>query len=145
MALKHLYFPIPYLAYCSPIPTLRIARIIAHEVGHHLVATRGYIFTPDEKYPDYKKKTEYEEEMANRYAFRVIERMKEKRFYRIGASMTNFLSDWYYGTATAKWEVKNYKASADYWYKSFLLNSERQESVEWYWHSEEKLKDRSKS
>lgn len=145
LALEHLYFPLPNLVYCSPVPTLHIARTIAHEVAHHLVSTRGYIFLPGEKYPVYESNPEFEEEMANRYAFGVIEKMKEKRYYKMGASMMNFVSDCYYGIAAARWEARRYKSSADYWYKSFLLNSERQESIEWYWRSKEKLNASSES
>ena len=137
--IQDIYHPIPYLTCFSPMPTLLIAQGIAHEVGHHLVRTRGYVFTPDEKYPDYRKKPAYEEEMVDRYAFGIVQNMREKLCYKLGAYLIRFFSDWYYGLAVARWEAKRYKEAADNWYKSFLLNPERQESVEWYWHSRRKL------
>ena len=124
------------------MPTLLIAKALAHEVGHHLVNTKGYIFTPDEKYPDYKKHPDYEEEMANRYAFDVLSSMKKKLQYKFGTLLMNYFADFYYGVAATKWQEKKYKVAADYWYKSFLLNSERQETVEWLWHSRKKIKEK---
>ena len=140
--LDDIFLPIPYFAKFSPIPTLLIAQALAHEVGHHLVSTRGYIFTLDEKYPVYTKRPAYEEEMVNRYAFNVVDKMKKKLLYRVSAHLMNYLSDCYYGMAAARWEAKRYKDASDYWYKSFLLNSERQETIEWLWHSKEKLKEK---
>ena len=78
--------------------------------------------------------------MADRYAHSVINKMKEKLAYKFGARIMNIISDIYFGAAIAKWEAKKYKEAADNWYKSFLLNSERQESIDYYWHSINKYK-----
>ncbi len=144
LIIRNLYYPMPYFANFSPFPTIYIARALAHEVGHHLVRSRGYIFLPDEKYPSYEKKPEFEEEMADRYAFGVVRKMKEKLIYKIGAYLMDSLSDYHFGVAMAAWKDKDYKSSADHWLKSSILNSERQESLEWYWHSRRKLKALSK-
>ncbi len=145
LIIKNLYYPIPFFANFSPLPTLRIAKILAHEVGHHLIRTRGYVFLHDEKYPAYEKKPEFEEEMADRYALEIVRKMKKKLTYKIGTYLMDSLSDYHYGVAMAAWNDKDYKSSAAHWEKSLILNSERQESLEWYWHSRKKIEDSKKS
>ena len=39
-----LYRGIPKVYWLSPVITLQLARILAHEVGHHLIKQRGYVF-----------------------------------------------------------------------------------------------------
>jgi hypothetical protein len=139
LVIDNLYYPIPYFANFSSFPTLFIARVLAHEVGHHLVRTRGYVFTPGERYPSYEKKPEIEEGMADRYAFEVVSKMKEKLTYKIGAYIMDFFSDYYNSLAMDAWKEKNYKVSAELWLKSYILKTERQETLDWYWHSRKKL------
>lgn len=139
LSLEGLLYPVPLVAYLSPMPIVIVARMLAHETAHHLVATRGYVFLPGEKYPKYSARPGIEEEIANRYAFFVVQRMLEKWRFRFGAYLMSSFSDYYYGLAMAAWEAKNYSSSAENWYKSWLLNSERHEAVEWFWHSRRKL------
>src|SRR5437016_4859196 len=42
MYTRDLYFPIPSMFVLSPLAGLRIAERLAHEVGHHVLATRGF-------------------------------------------------------------------------------------------------------
>ena len=37
------YFGIPKLLMASPVAILKVARTLAHEIGHHVIATRGYL------------------------------------------------------------------------------------------------------
>lgn len=131
--IDELYYPIPYLAYYSPMTTLLIAKTLAHEVAHHLVRTKGYIFSHDEKYPSYERSPEYEEEMATRFAFETVRKMKKKLIYKLGAYMMKSISEWYYAVAVAKWDNKNYKATLDYCWKAFLLNNDSKEAINGYW------------
>src|SRR5712692_2922210 len=64
-----LYFGIPKLLMASPMTTLRVARTLAHEVGHHVMATRGYVYKPWEKYKPWNGVRDlYAEKMADAYA-----------------------------------------------------------------------------
>ena len=47
---RDVYFGIPTLLVATPLATLKLARTLIHEVGHHVIATRGYIYKPWEKY-----------------------------------------------------------------------------------------------
>ena len=145
LIISNLFYPIPYYANYSPFPTLHIAKALAHEVGHHLVATKGYIFAPDEKYPSYEKKPEIEEEMADRYAFQIVSKMKEKLTYRAGTYIMEIFALYHHSFAMDAWKVKNYKASAECWSKAYLLDTEKQEYLDWYWQSREKIESNQKS
>ena len=43
-----LFAGLPGVFKYTPLATLRIAEVLAHEVGHHLIHTRGYVFNPNE-------------------------------------------------------------------------------------------------
>ena len=83
-----IYYAIPKLMMASPMTTLRLARTLAHEVGHHVIATRGYIYNPWEKYKPWEGiRDPYEEAMANAYASDLIERMLRHWPYKFGKLM----------------------------------------------------------
>jgi len=72
------YFGIPKLLMASPMATVKIARTLAHELGHHVIATRGYITNHWEKYkPRYGVRNPYEEKMADAYASDLMEKMQK--------------------------------------------------------------------
>jgi hypothetical protein len=112
----------------TPLVTLLMGYNLAHEVGHHLQAERGYIFQPGEKVDQ----TEYREEMANRYAFSVVNRMRERWYYRLGQWIMKDSAGMFYHFGVQEWERKNYCKAAEYFYKSSILDPENDDA--WYWH-----------
>jgi hypothetical protein len=127
--IKDLYYAIPSIVRFSPMTGLYIAQHVAHEVGHHLIEERGYVFVPSEKYPSDK----YEEEMANRYAFEILNKMKKRWYYKLGDRLMKHISAVYFGLGSGHWKKKEYAKSVAYWYKSWLLDPENQRTAEWYW------------
>ena len=87
-----LYRGIPKVYWLSPVITLQLARILAHEVGHHLIKQRGYVFERGERV----EPREYEEELANRYSFSVRKRMLRRWYYRVADWLTPDLAGWHY-------------------------------------------------
>jgi hypothetical protein len=81
----------PRLYWYTPASTLNICYTLAHEVGHHLIATRGYVFEKTESYSD----DEIEEEFCNRYAFVVTKRMLKRYYYRFGDWLLRDLAGWH--------------------------------------------------
>jgi hypothetical protein len=124
-----IYRGIPSPLYLTTIPTLLIAHTLAHEVGHHLVAARSYIFQPGEKY----NHDQIEEEFCNRYAFGVLQRMKERRLYRAGAWVLRRLAGWHYGFGALEWREKRYQRAAERFYTAFHLDPGREDACYWYW------------
>lgn len=127
--LKDIYKLIPVAYYWTPVPTLLIAHAVAHEVAHHLVATRGYVFKKGEIF----KHREYEEVAANRYAFSVLKKMEERWYYRISRWLIRDLADHHHVLALLDWREKKYEKSAKHWYRAWCLNPELDEAAYWYW------------
>jgi hypothetical protein len=129
--IRDIYRGIPKIFELTTVPTLLICRTLAHEVGHHLVAKQGYIFQPDERYG----KFDYEEEMANRYAFRVLKRMNKRWYYKLGSWLSRRIASFHFVGGLADWEQKKYESAAERWYRTWLLDPDREDAVTWYWHA----------
>jgi hypothetical protein len=110
---------IPSLFWWTTVPTLLITKVLAHEVAHHLRRTRGYIFSRNENFErDWK-----EEAAADRYAFDLIGRMREKWSYWLGHEVIDITAQAYYRLGVKSWEEKNYAKAASYWDKVMRLDS----------------------
>jgi hypothetical protein len=127
--LKALYSPLWEVIRFRPMTTLYFSRFVGHEVGHHLIATRGFVFAPDEKY----ESDVYEEEMANRYAFQVVQRMKSKWYYRLADRVLKFFSKVHFEDGRQNWKKEKYAAAASSWYKAWLLDHDNEKASELYW------------
>jgi hypothetical protein len=139
--IRDMYRGIPFFHKWSTVTTLNICRTIAHEVGHHLITHRGYIYQPDEKYKD----VESVEAMADRYAFDVLKKMRERWYYRLGHKSIKHIAISHYIKGMLNWRDKNYEKAAENWYNSFHLDPDRQDSSYWYWRAKEKIISRESS
>jgi hypothetical protein len=126
--LGDLYRGIPGLYRLTPVIRLSIASTLAHEVGHHLIATRGYVFAPRERVVP----IEYEEEMAHRYSFSVLKRMNSRWYFKLASFGIKDLAGWHYAQGTLAWKAGNFKRAAESWYKTFDLDPDRQDAIIWY-------------
>jgi hypothetical protein len=125
---RDLYRGIPKMYWLTPVVTLAVAQTLAHEVGHHLIAERGYTFAPGERiFPK-----EYEEEMAHRYSYSVVKKMKSRWYYRMAGWATKDLASWHYVRGIWKWKCGDYEGAAESWYRTFHLDPDRQEAIHWY-------------
>lgn len=123
-----LYRGIPKILWLSPVITLQLARTLAHEVGHHLIDQRGYIFERGERI----EPREYEEELAYRYAFSVRKRMLRRWYYRLAAWLTRDLADWHYVFGVTDWHDGQYEKAAARWEITFCLDPNRDDADYWY-------------
>jgi hypothetical protein len=135
-----MYFPLDVILRFPPITTIYFAQIVAHEVAHHLIATRGYIFAPGEKYGS----DPYEEEMANRYAFEIVTRMKKRRHYRFADRVLKFFSAVHFEDGRQNWLRQNYVSAARSWYKAWLLDLSNETAGDLYWQARSKISDPEK-
>lgn len=132
--IQAMYFPLERFVRFPPLTTIYFSRIVAHEVGHHLVANRGYIFTPDEKYGS----PAFEEEMANRYAFEIASRMKQRRYYRTADRILKYFSKVYFEEGRQMWKSEKFDAAATSWYKSWLLDNDNDTAGDLFWQARKK-------
>jgi hypothetical protein len=120
---------IPRFLWCTTAPTLLITKVLAHEVAHHILFTRGHIFRNDENF----KRDWQEEAAADRYAFDLIARMRKKWSYWLGHELILITADVYYRTGVKRWEEKDYAKAAWYWDRAMRLDSDHTYAAHWYW------------
>ena len=132
--LGDIYRPIPWVYRWTPVPTLLITYALAHEIAHHLVAMRGYVFKPGENLTH----KEYEEVAANRYAFYVVKKMRERWYYRLARWLINDLADHHHVMGLLDWRERKYERAAEHWYKAWCLNPELDDAAYWYWRAKKR-------
>jgi hypothetical protein len=125
---RALYRGIPLVYRWTTAPSLSICYTLAHEVGHHLIAKRGYIFQDNELFSHPENK----EEFCNRYAFGVTKSMMSRWHYRLGMWALKDLAGWYYAVGSTDWKRKNFKKAAENFYTSFHLDPNREDALNWY-------------
>lgn len=133
LSVQQIYYGLPLIYRLIHTATLRLTYTLAHEVGHHLVATRGYIFQPGEKY----KRPEFEEEFCNRYATGVLKKTQTRWHYKFGMWAMKDLASWQYVLGCLDWERKKYKEAAAHWEKTIALNPDYGKAVRWYYRAKE--------
>jgi hypothetical protein len=126
-----IYRSIPRMLWWTTVPTLRILSTLAHEVAHHLVATRGYVFEKGEDVAD-------EEALATRFSKKMVEATAMRWSYRLGRWCIKDLSNWYYIFAMTDWEKKDFSAAARRFYKAWDLSPDNDEAAYWYWEARER-------
>ena len=124
-----LYQGIPRIYWLSPLITLQLARTLAHEVGHHLLFERGYVFQKGERFDH----SEYHEELAERYSFSVRKRMCGRRYYRFGDWLRRDLADWYWIQGLIEWREDCFERAASKWKMAFSLDPNRSDALQWYY------------
>jgi hypothetical protein len=127
--IRNLYRGIPSLLQPTPLSTLVITETLAHEVGHHLISTRGYIFQPTEAF----EHQEVVEEFCDRYAFTVVKKMLAKPHYRLSRWTLSKLAGCYYDSASVDWNKNKYKQARERFLTAFLLDSNFDDALYWYW------------
>ena len=140
------YDGIPKLLMASPVATLKLGRTLAHEIGHHVIATRGYIYQPWEKYKPWNGvRNPYEEEMAEAYASDAMQKMIRHWPYKLGKLMARFLSNFLYQAGLQDYWDGHYQSAASLQDRAFSLNRENEDAGQCYRHAMEKLKHETPS
>jgi len=138
---KEVYFGIPTLLMVSPMAILRLAKTLAHEIGHHVITTRGFIYEPWEKYKPWNGiRDPYTEKMADAYSLDVSKRMLSRWHYRLARWLTNAFAKVLYKVGLQNYRTEDYRLSAQLNFKAYLLNSENEDAGQCYRHAMEKLR-----
>jgi hypothetical protein len=146
MYANDIYFGIPYTMMYTPAATLRLARTLAHEVGHHVVATKGYIYKPWEKYRRWNGVADpYEEKMVEDYASDVLERMLGHWPYKFGKFFTRKFANLLYRASLQQYWDGDYVRSARLGFRAYHLDTTNLDASQCYRHSMEKLKSQTPS
>lgn len=126
---EDLYLGIPYVLTWTSMATLRIAYILAHEIGHHLITTRGYIYNKSEKYKQSNQYDEKKELTSDLYALQILGEMKTHWNYRFGNWLCKIFSKLYFELGFIYWHGEFYKKAARHWFNSFHLNNNEESAL----------------
>jgi hypothetical protein len=124
----NLYRGIPSLLALSPVPTLVIADTLAHEVGHHLIYTRGYVFQPTEVF----KHQEIVEEFCDRYAVSIVKKMLGSWRFKISRWLVKRLAGWHLAMGALNEGMKKRAKAADHFLTAFHLDSTQEDALYYY-------------
>jgi hypothetical protein len=103
--------------------TLRIAFTFAHEIAHHVIATRGFVYDRTEKYRPWQA-GEFDpkkEETADRYADEVVSRMCQNWQYKLGRWLNKVLSKLWFEIGTGEHWKNNYDRAAYWNFRAFMV------------------------
>jgi hypothetical protein len=129
---RDLYLGIPLLLKMTPAETMRIAFTLAHEVGHHLVTKRGYIFAQNEMYGAYGVYNKHEEKMCDTYARDVTRRACKNWWFNLGRWLNKILSNLYIEFGAIAFEKQNYEKAAGYWFRAYHADESKVEAAAGY-------------
>jgi hypothetical protein len=136
LIVRSLYLPVPGVFAHTPAMTIRVAKTIAHEVGHHLIAEKKY--APRKK-PD-SDVLETEEEFAERYERAVISRMERAGIYHLGGRLLRLAAAMNYYRGARAWNKKNFDQAAHYFDMAIQVDPTHDDANYWFWKAREKTK-----
>lgn len=123
----HIYRYIPSFLWWSALPTLRIIRNLSHEVAHHIVAERGYLFQLGEA-PDKP------EELADQYAHDTLNKIVRTNWcYRLAHWLSKEIAFWHYAQGIFDFRDNRFLSAANHFYAAWELDPELPEVSEYYW------------
>ena len=141
-----IYFGIPRVMMYTPMATLKLARTLAHEIGHHIVATKGFIYKPWEKYRQWNGVIDpYEEKMVESYAADVLQKMLRNWPYKFGDFLTRKFANLLYSAGLQKYWDGDYIRSARLQFRAYHLCPTNEDAGQCYRHAIEKLKTQTPS
>ncbi len=141
-----IYFGIPKPLLMSSVATLKVARTLAHEVGHHVIARRGYLYQPSEKYKAWNGIRDPEaEKVVDRFAAEVVYRMQQHWPYTVGKLLARLSSTVLYKGGLQAYRAEDYKRAASMLARAHSLNLENEDAGQAYRHAMEKLKTQTPS
>lgn len=128
--IEGIYHCIPRIYWWTPVATLIITYVLAHEVGHHVSSKKGNMVGLTGRLD--KKPDKAEETRADGYARDVMTRMRQHWYYRLAAWAVKDLSEWHYMGGILDWREGQYKKAAERWYKTLILDPDNLQAGYWY-------------
>ena len=126
---RYLYLGIPAFFRLTPIATLRVAFALSHEIGHHLIARRGFIYEATEKFKLKEFNEAYQERLVDRFACDMVRRMSRKWYYWVARGLSKKISGFYYVRGTVDWDRQDYESAAYHWFCAFYADLENDDAI----------------
>lgn len=127
-----LYFGIPRLLAPSPMARLIIASTLAHEVGHHAIATRGYVCKPRANIRLNSLVDSDKERAATAYASEVVNRMLTSWYYKCGRLLARLFSYFFFKMGNKAHWKGDFKRAAAWEFRAYIINTENLDAWQAY-------------
>jgi hypothetical protein len=131
----NLFKPIPRMFRGSPAFTLWLAESIGHEVGHHLLAEKRFI----PRLRAAGNNLESKEEFADRYSRDIVNKMKLKTRYRMGAWLLEVAAELNYLRGLRSLRRKDFDSAVKQFYLATQVEPNHVEASRGFWQSLRKL------
>lgn len=129
---RDLYFGIPRLLAATPLARLSIAATLAHEVGHHVIASRGYKYHGSTEIKLNRLIDSPHERDATGYALEVTNRMLRSLYFRIGKVLARLYSSILFKRGNKEHSRGNFKRAAELEFRAYMLNTENTDAWQSY-------------
>jgi hypothetical protein len=131
---RDLYYGIPALLAASPMVTVELVSTLAHEVGHHVIASRSHIEEKIKKQrrPRAGLANSEAERVAEEYASSVIRTMLKHPYYRIGKLLSRILSRFYFERGLVAHGKRNFRSAASLHFRAYIINPENSDAGQAY-------------
>jgi hypothetical protein len=139
LVVRSFYHPMPRLFTHTPAMTIKIAKTIGHEVGHHLIAEKKFALLVKSDCGV----LESEEEFAERYARLIVSRMQRRWWYRVSSVLLKIAAALNFHKGASAWKKGNYAQAADYFDMAIQVDPSHRDAN--YWFSEARRKASSPS
>lgn len=136
LIVRSLYLPVPRIFSYTPAMTLRIAKTIAHEVGHHVIAEKKFGLRKKSN----SDEVESEEEFAKRYERAVISRMERRWVYMLGAKLLKVAAAINYHRGARAWNNRRFHQAARYFDMTIQVEPAHSDANYWFWRAREKAR-----
>jgi len=134
LVVRSLYLPVPRILAHTPAMTIRIAKTIAHEVGHHVIAQKKFALRKKLN----SDEVESEEEFARRYAREVIARMQRGWIYQLGSRLLKVAAAINYQRGARAWNRGSFERAARYFDMAIQVEPTHDNANYWFWRARER-------
>jgi hypothetical protein len=143
---RDIYAGIPKVLVGTHVGRIKIAQTLAHEIGHHLIWTRGYIHEELERYARrHGVRDPLEEQAVDSYAKEKVELLLQRWSNRWVRSISHLMSNQMYQSGLTYFNQGDYNAAAKVSFRAFRLNGTHPDAGQLYRHALEKLKTQEPS
>jgi hypothetical protein len=129
---RDLYFGIPRMLVTSPLATLSIASTLAHEIGHHVLVTRGHVEADSSEIKLNRLIDSPAERAATAYGQQTIKRMLVSPYFRAGKMMARALSNLLAKRGNQAHWAGDFKRAAELEFRAYMLDSDNTDAWQAY-------------
>jgi len=121
--LREVYKGVPFPFSLTPVITILIGRVLAHEVVHHRLRQSQRVILDSTR----------EEVLAEAFARRFEIKICRNWWFRIWRSTIETISKWHFISGSAHYRSKDFQKAEQSFYNAWLLDNGNIDAATWFW------------